>query len=84
MGLVEAINQTNQRIRQSMEAAAEQLRSVLEELEREHGLEVEWRCLDGVGSIVVPQHARFADLCVLSQEVPITATGYTFSENSCS
>lgn len=80
LGSSEAINQTNQRIRQSMEAAEERLRSVLEELEREHGLEVEWRCLDGVGSIVVPQHARFADLCVLSQDAPITATGYTFSE----
>jgi len=31
---------------------------------------------------VVPQHARFADLCVLTQDTPHTmaSTGYTFSE----
>ena len=28
----------------------------------------------------MPQHARFADLCVLSQDGPATDTGYTFSE----
>ena len=81
-GSSEAIGRTNQRIRKSVDEAAERLRLTLEELRREHGLEVEWRCLDGVGSIVVPQHARFADLCVLSQDVSAAATdtGYTFSE----
>jgi len=76
----EAMTRTNRRIRKSIDEAAERLRTVLEEVKREHGLEVEWRCLDGIGSIVVPQHARFADLCILGQDGPATDTGYTFSE----
>ena len=79
-GSSEAITRTNRRIRNSIDEVAERLRTALEEAKLEHGLEVEWRCLDGVGSIVVPQHARFADLCILSQDGPATDTGYTFSE----
>ena len=84
LGLVscEEINRTNQRILKSIDDTAERLRSALEAIKLEHRLEVELRCLGGVASVVVAQHARFADLCVLSQNVPIDATsvGYTFSE----
>lgn len=82
LGSADAISGTNDRIRQSIDGAANRLRSALENVEREHGLEVEWRCLDGLASTVVPQHARFADLCILSQDTNAvsTATGYTFSE----
>lgn len=78
----EQMDRTNQRIRQSIDETAERLRLTLEAIVRKHGLEVELLCLEGIGSTVVPQHARFADLCVLSQDVPIDATsaGYTFSE----
>jgi nucleotide-binding universal stress UspA family protein len=81
-GSSEAISQTNRHIRRSIAKAVEQLRLESEEIRREYELEIEWRCLDGVSSIVVPQHARFADLCILSQDVSAaaTATGYTFSE----
>jgi nucleotide-binding universal stress UspA family protein len=81
-GSAEAITRTNRRIRRSIDDTAERLRSALEEIEREHGLEVEWRCLDGVAATIVPQHARFADLCVVSQDTPAVATetGYTFAE----
>jgi nucleotide-binding universal stress UspA family protein len=82
LGSAQAIGRTNRRIRRIIDETALRLQSVLAELGREHGLEVEWRCLDGIASILVPQHARFADLCILSQDisVAITATGYTFSE----
>jgi len=81
-GSAEAITRMIRRIRQSIEKAVTRLRSALEDVEREHRLEVEWRCLDGVASTLVPQHARFADLCILSQDTSAvsTATGYTFSE----
>jgi nucleotide-binding universal stress UspA family protein len=81
-GSSEAITQTNRHIQKSINAAVERLLSALEEIRREYELEIEWRCLDGVGSSLVPQHARFADLCILSQDVSaaVTATGYTFSE----
>lgn len=77
-----AISQTNRHIQESINVAIERLLSALEQMKREYELEIEWRCLDGVGSILVPQHARFADLCILSQDVSAaaTATGYTFSE----
>src|SRR5665213_244265 len=68
LGSADAIIRTNGRIRQSIDEAVHRLRSALEDVEREHGLEVEWRCLDGLASSVVPQHARFADLCILSQD----------------
>jgi nucleotide-binding universal stress UspA family protein len=72
----------NKRVQKAIDAAAERLRSALESLKREYGVETEWRCIDGVASAVVPQHARFADLCILSQDVPahLASAGYTFSE----
>jgi nucleotide-binding universal stress UspA family protein len=81
-GSSEAITQTNRQIRKSIDEAVGRLQSVLVNIKREYELEIEWRCLDGVGSTVVPQHARFADLCIVSQDVSVaaTATGYTFSE----
>jgi len=81
-GSSDAITRVNRHIRKSIGEAAVRLQSILDELGRENGLEVEWRCLDGVGSTLVPQHARFADLCILSQDISAaaTATGYTFSE----
>ena len=76
------VSRTKQRIRHAIDQTEEQLQSALDAIQLKHGLEVELRCLDGVASVVVPQHARFADLCVLGQSVPIDATsvGYTFSE----
>jgi nucleotide-binding universal stress UspA family protein len=81
-GSSNAITHTNRHIRRSIDEATERLRSAIEEAKFTYQIEIEWRCIDGVASIVVPQHARFADLCILSQDVSaaITATGYTFSE----
>lgn len=82
LGSADAVAAANLRIRRSILDSAEQVRAVVEEVGREFCIAVEWRCLDGVASTLVPQHARFADLCVLSQDVPIAASaaGYTFSE----
>jgi nucleotide-binding universal stress UspA family protein len=81
-GSADAFAWTKRHIQQAIDEAAERLRTSLEETQAEYGLEVEWLSLDGVGSAVVPQHARFADLCILSQDVSAAdnATGYTFSE----
>jgi nucleotide-binding universal stress UspA family protein len=82
LGSANAIDRKNQGIQRAIDEIAGQLQATLDEVKIEYDIEVEWRCVDGVGSIVVPQHARFADLCMLSQdEAPTdTATGYTFSE----
>jgi nucleotide-binding universal stress UspA family protein len=82
LGTAAAIGRMNEAIRRRINECAERHRLTLEEARREYGLEVEWRCLDGIASTLVPQHARFADLCILSQDVSAAsgATGYTFSE----
>jgi nucleotide-binding universal stress UspA family protein len=40
------------------------------------------QCVDGVASVVVPQHARYADLCILGQDRPEgpSSVDYTFAE----
>lgn len=82
LGSFEAITRMKERIQRSIDETAERLQSLLTELARQHGIEIEWRMLEGISSIIVPQHARFADLCILSQDVSTsnTSTGYTFSE----
>ncbi|MGC2221964.1 MAG: universal stress protein [Methylocella sp.] len=69
-------------IEASIDEGAERLRSALEAFKREHGLEAEWLCLDGLASVVVPQHARYADLCILGQDVraDTDSVEYSFSE----
>jgi nucleotide-binding universal stress UspA family protein len=82
LGSAEAVAAANLRIRRSVLQSAGEIRALVEAIGREYCIEVEWRCLDGAASTLVPQHARFADLCILSQDVPIAASaaGYTFSE----
>ncbi len=85
LGLVSAagLNSLDRRIETSIEAAAERLRSTLETLTREHGVVAELRSVDGVASVVVPQHARYADLCILGQDQPEgpASVNYTFAEH---
>ena len=70
LGLVSAagLHSFHQRIEASIDAAAEQLRSTLTTLTREHGLQAELRAIDGVAGVVVPQYARYADLCILGRD----------------
>lgn len=77
-----AMDQVNERFQQAMDEAEKRLQEILDEIRNELGVQVEWRSVNGVASIVVPQHARFADLCILGQDhaATDTAMGYTFSE----
>ncbi|MGP0093162.1 MAG: hypothetical protein ACLPKB_24955 [Xanthobacteraceae bacterium] len=70
------------RIEASIDDAAERLRSVLDGLARERGLTAEWRGVDGPASVVVAQHARYADLCILGQDgtPDNSSVDYSFSE----
>lgn len=81
-GSAQSIEHIDRRIEQSIGETVQRLRGALTLMERDLGIEVEWRQLSGKSANLVPQHARFADLCVLSQDTPGTmaATGYTFSE----
>lgn len=84
LGLVSAagLDSLDRRIETSIDAVAERLRSTLETLARKHGLVAELRCVDGVASVVLPQHARYADLCILGHDQPegSASVNYTFAE----
>jgi len=85
MGLVSAkdINKLDRQIEASIDGAADRLRSALEDMARPHELEIEWRSVNGPASVVLAQHARYADLCILGWDPPDDrAPGeYTFSEH---
>jgi nucleotide-binding universal stress UspA family protein len=84
LGLVSAAGMRNldQRTEASIDAVAGRLRSTLEALTRDHGVQAELRCIDGVASTIVPQYARYADLCILGRDEPEepASINYTFSE----
>lgn len=84
LGLVSAkeLDRLDRRLDSSMKAVEQQLQSELGVLAREHGLDAEWRSVDGRASVLVPQHARYADLCILGQgSWDVNASiGYGFSE----
>lgn len=75
-----------QELRHEAEAAidesAAKARADVEQVAAQHGIEIEWRVADGEASRVLPQYARYADLCVLDAEIPAASTsaGYRFSE----
>jgi len=62
----------HEHVRLSIDNGATRLQLELEALQREQGLEVAWRSVDGIASKVVPQHARFSDLCIVAHRVHTT------------
>jgi nucleotide-binding universal stress UspA family protein len=76
------LHDLDQRIETSINAVADRLRSTLVALTRDHGLQAELRSIDGVASTIVPQYARYADLCILGRDEPegLASINYTFSE----
>jgi nucleotide-binding universal stress UspA family protein len=66
----------------SIDGSAAEAQTEVERVARAYGVQIEWRVADGEASRVLPQHARYADLCVLDAEIPATSTsaGYRFSE----
>jgi nucleotide-binding universal stress UspA family protein len=84
LGLVSAqgLQNLHRQIEASIDAMAERLRAALDELTRRQGVEAELRGIDGVAAEVVPQYARYADLCILGRDEPegSASVSYTFSE----
>lgn len=66
----------------SIDASADRLRSTLGRWAASHGLRTEWRIAEHEPAVALPQHARYADLCVLDVDTPAgsTSAGYRFSE----
>lgn len=63
--------------------AGERLQALLSHFADERGLKFEWCCVDGFPEVVVAQHARYADMCILGHDDPgsIVPVDYTFSEH---
>ncbi len=76
------VGELEEAVEDSLDRGALEARSALERLAAKYRLETEWRMIEGEPSTVLPQHARYADLCVLGAEMHAasTAGGYRFSE----
>ncbi len=61
-------------VEDSIDQSARAARAALERLAAQHGLETEWRMVHGDPRIVLPQHARYADLCILDAQTPAAST----------
>ncbi len=83
-GLVSAkdLHELEHSIERAMQAAAERLETSLTALTRGHDIEARLQMVDGVAAELVPQYARYADLCIVGRELPEepAAINYTFSE----
>jgi nucleotide-binding universal stress UspA family protein len=84
LGLVSAagLHNLDHRVAASLDAVAERHQSILTALARERGLNAQLLAIDGVAATVVPQYARYADLCILGRDEPDgpASVSYTFSE----
>lgn len=84
LGLVSArgLSTLDHDIEAEIARAADRMRAILTELGRVRGLRAELLGVDGDAATVVPQYARYSDLCILGQDVPDgpASVNYTFSE----
>lgn len=66
----------------SLDESAVNAQAEVASVAAEYGIAIDWRVADGDASRVLPQYARYADLCVLDAEIPAgsTCAGYRFSE----
>ncbi len=76
------VGEIEKAVKGSLDQDALEVRSVLEHLAAQYHLETEWRMVEGDPGTVLPQHARYADLCILGADMhsASTAGGYRFSE----
>ena len=83
LGLVsaEGMRQLDERTRASITATEARLRATLDEVTK-GGAQADLLCLDGEAGVLVPQYARYADLCVVGRDEPAgsTSINYSFSE----
>jgi len=84
LGLVSAkgLSSLDDDVEAAIAATAARLRAILTELSRARGLRSELLGIDGLATTVVPQYARYADLCILGHDVTEgpASVNYTFSE----
>jgi nucleotide-binding universal stress UspA family protein len=76
---VEEINRT---VKAALDDSAAKAQAEVKSIAAEYGVAIDWRVAEGDANRVLPQYARYADLCVLDAEIPAASTsaGYRFSE----
>ena len=83
LGLVsaEGMRQLDESTRASIDAVEAGLRTTLDEVIGDSA-QVDLLCLDGEAGVLVPQYARYADLCIVGPDEPAgsTSVNYSFSE----
>lgn len=57
---------------QQAQAQAEAARKAVQAAEQHHGLNIEWRKVDGAIDAIVVKQSRYADLIVLPPDIPLT------------
>jgi nucleotide-binding universal stress UspA family protein len=84
LGLISArgLSTLDHEIAAEISSAADRIGAMLTELNRVRGLRAELLGFDGAAPNVLPQYARYTDLCILGQEGPDgpASVNYTFSE----
>jgi nucleotide-binding universal stress UspA family protein len=70
------------RVKASIYSVEAHLSESLQVLTKQHGIRSEFLSVDGRAANIVPQYARYADICILGQHEPSLSTSisYTFSE----
>jgi nucleotide-binding universal stress UspA family protein len=76
------MHRLNERTKASIDAATERLRAAMNEATSDAGVQADLLCVDGPADVMVPQYARYADLCIIGRDEPegSVAVNYTFSE----
>jgi nucleotide-binding universal stress UspA family protein len=77
------VGELEEAVESSIDRSARGLKATFAGLTGQHGLDSEWRTVEGEPSTVLPQHARYADLCILGAGAPGSSTAgaaYRFSE----
>jgi nucleotide-binding universal stress UspA family protein len=78
----EDVDELDEAVESSIDQGALDARAEFERLTAQAGLASEWRMAAGEPATLLPQHARYADLCILGAETPAASTsgGYRFSD----
>jgi nucleotide-binding universal stress UspA family protein len=83
LGLVSAqgMHELDGRTQASVDAIKERLRATLQELTK-GAAQADLLCVEGEAGVVLPQYARYADLCIVGSDEPTgsTSINYSFSE----
>jgi nucleotide-binding universal stress UspA family protein len=83
LGLVPAdgMRELDERTQASIDAAQRRMQATLDEVIQGRA-PTELLCLDGEAAVLVPQYARYADLCIVGRDEPVgsASINYSFSE----